>query len=509
MENAVGKKMILKNVTWNLLGRFVPLISAIVAIPLLIKSLGIDYFGIFTLVLMVIGYFSLFDLGIGRALTKFISVEIGNGRNEKIPIYAGTGLSIMLMFSMIGLIISLSMSSWMVRHVLIVPLSLQEETIQIFYLLSLSLPIVIFTSGLKGILESFQRFALLNIINIPMGVFNFLAPLAVLPFTNGLLPIVVVLVVGRILGLLVLIISCYRVISVPLRLYGIQKNLIVPMLRFGGWMTVTAIIGPLMVYADRFLISSVITIAVLAYYTTPYEMITKLWIIPGSIIRVLFPVFASGYIADKERMSVLYFKSIKYICLLMFPITVIIVTYAEEMLTMWLGSEFADKSYLILQILTIGVLFNSISQVPYTLIQSIGRPDITAKLHLVELPIYLIIVFFMVQYFGILGAAISWTFRIIIDSILLAAYRIKNLPFDGSDNFFTNGYLVLIGSLLILLCSTLLKSFVIKICFIILFIIAFSYLVWKVILTQDEKFHAKIILSSIENQLILWTRKKI
>jgi len=509
MDNVVGEKIIVKNVSWNFLGRIVPLIAAIFAIPVLINSLGIEYFGIFTLALMVIGYFSLFDLGIGRALTKFISVEIGTGKIEKIPIIVGTGLSIMFLFSIIGLIISIAISSWMVTSVLIVPIYLQEETIQIFYLLSISLPLVIMTSGLRGILESYQRFALLNIINIPMGVFNFVGPLAVLPFTNSLFPIVVVLVIGRLVGLLVLIISCYRVMNVPLKRVSIQQKLIMPMLRFGGWMTVTAIIGPIMVYADRFLISSVITIAVLAYYTTPYEMITKLWIIPGSIIRVLFPVFAMSYITDKERMSSLYFKSIKYIFLIMFPIAIIIVTSAYDLLTLWLGSEFADKSYMTLQILTIGVLVNSISQVPYTMIQSIGRPDITAKLHFIELPIYLIIVWFMVDFYGILGAAIAWTLRIFIDTILLFWYSHKFLHLKDSKHFFKKIFKFILGSLSMLLFSALLNSFLVKISFIISFLLVFTYIVWELILTLEEKNYAKVFLNSIKTKIKLWTRKKI
>ena len=497
----VDKKIIVKNISWNFVGSILPLIAAIFSIPILIKHLGVEYFGIFTLALMVIGYFSLFDVGIGRALTKFVSVEIGTGNSEKIPIIVGTGLFLMFLFSIIGLIISIAISSWMVKSVLIVPIDLQEETIKIFYLLSISLPLIIITSGLRGVLEAYQRFALLNIINIPMGVFNFIAPLAVLPFTNSLFPIVVVLVIGRLLGLLILAISCYRVMNVPIRHVIIQQKLIMPMLRFGGWMTVTAIIGPIMVYADRFLIGTVITIAILAYYTTPYEMITKLWIIPSAIIRVLFPVFAMSYIKDKERMSSLYFKSMKYIFLIMFPVAIIIVTFANELLTFWLGSVFANKSYMILQILTIGVLVNSISQVPYTMIQSIGRPDITAKLHFIELPFYLIIVWFMVDFYGIVGAAIAWTLRIIIDTILLFWFSHIFLHLKGSKYCVKKIFIVISGSLSMFLIAVLLNSFLVQVFFLISFVLVFTYIVWQLFLTLEEKNYVTVYLNLIKTKM--------
>ena len=46
------------------------MLVALVAIPILVDGLGTARFGILTLAWMVVGYFSLFDLGLGRALTK-------------------------------------------------------------------------------------------------------------------------------------------------------------------------------------------------------------------------------------------------------------------------------------------------------------------------------------------------------------------------------------------------------------------------------------------------------
>jgi len=70
---------------WNLLGQGVPIAAALVAIPLLVKGLGTERFGILTLAWVVIGYFSLFDLGMGRALTKVVAEELAAGRVAGLP----------------------------------------------------------------------------------------------------------------------------------------------------------------------------------------------------------------------------------------------------------------------------------------------------------------------------------------------------------------------------------------------------------------------------------------
>jgi O-antigen/teichoic acid export membrane protein len=55
----------------------------------------------------------------------------------------------------------------------------------------------------------------------------------------------------------------------------------------------------------------------------------------------------------------------------------------------WLGAEFSGNSSAVLRWLAIGVFINSLGQVPFALLQEVGRPDITGTLHLVELPLYL------------------------------------------------------------------------------------------------------------------------
>ncbi|MFO0170882.1 MAG: oligosaccharide flippase family protein, partial [Aphanizomenon sp.] len=156
-------------------------------------------------------------------------------------------------------------------------------------------------------------------------------------------------------------------------------------------MTLTNIVSPLMVYMDRFLIGGLISVSAVAYYTTPYEVVTKLWLIPGSLVSVLFPAFSTSFVQEPLRVKQLFNRGVKYIFLILFPITLVIITFANEALTLWIGKDFAQNSTQVLQWLAIGVFINSLSQVPFALIQGVGRPDITAKFHFIELPFYVMI----------------------------------------------------------------------------------------------------------------------
>ncbi len=92
-----------------------------------------------------------------------------------------------------------------------------------------------------------------------------------------------------------------------------------------------------------------------------------------------------------------------------------------------MGSQFALKSTIIFQVLVLGLIFNSIAQVPFTSIQAQGGSKITAMLHLFEVVPYVLLLFYLIQYHGLLGAAWAWTIRMFIDMGLLIFIDQKNI----------------------------------------------------------------------------------
>lgn len=478
-------RLLARNTVLNLVGNVAPILIAIFCIPMLIKEIGTDRFGVLTIAWMVIGYFSLFDLGLGRALTKLVAEKIGSETEHEIPGLVWTGLFLMLILGIVGAIVVSLLSPWIVKDILNIPENLRSETLSVFYLLGFSVPVVIITAGLRGILEAQQRFGIVNAIRIPMSIFSYLGPLFVVIFSNNLLIIIVVLVIGRIVGFLVHLFSCLHVMpALRYRIVFIWTS-VKPLLRFGSWMTVTNIVGPVMVYLDRFLIGALVSMTAVTYYVTPYEVVTKLLIIPGAIVGVLFPAFSASFMQNPIRTVQLFNSGIKYIFLFLFPIILLVVTFAQEGLTLWLNEEFGRNSTKVLQMLSIGVFLNSLAQIPFTLLQGAGRPDVTAKLHLIELPFYLILVWWLIGSYGIEGAAMAWLIRIIIDTIFLF-FLVRKL-FPTSIPIVIRITIYYGFSLVTLLLMIFVTGLITKFFSIIFILVAFFWFVWYFVLEMEEK----------------------
>src|SRR5690349_17659289 len=145
--SAISSASLSRNVLWNFAGQVAPLFAAVFSIPILIKGMGVDRFGLLTLAWMVIGYFSLFDFGLGRALIKLVSEKLGEGRSSQIPELIWTALFLMAGLGIAGAVLMFALSGWLVTSVLKMPATLHREALGAFHLLAWSVPIVILTTG--------------------------------------------------------------------------------------------------------------------------------------------------------------------------------------------------------------------------------------------------------------------------------------------------------------------------------------------------------------------------
>ncbi len=262
--------------------------------------------------------------------------------------------------------------------------------------------------------------------------------------------------------------------------------MIPPLVRFGGWMTVSNIVSPLMVSMDRFLIGAILPMVAVAEYVTPYEVVTKIFLIPQAFLGVLFPALASAFVRDPRRAATLFERGVRTIALLVFPAVLTIVLFAHEGLQLWVGADFASASTSVLQILAVGVFINAaLGQVGFTLLQGAARPDITARAHLIELPFYAAAIWWLTRQIGLPGVALTWTLRVSVDAAVLMYLSVRLAPVSRAEISRVAGTMFL--SLAALAGAAAVHGLTVKCVYLGVTLAAFATLGWRRALTPGER----------------------
>lgn len=418
--NYLNSRSIVSNVAFNLGGEFAVICLGAVCIPYVVRSLGADSFGVLSVIWIVLAYMSLFDLGLSRATTKFAAEAIGRGDHHRLPGLLGTSLTLQLAMGLLGAVLLFFISPWVAERLLKIPGPLVGETVKSFKILAIAVPVLLFTNCLRGMLEAWQRFDLINYVKVPTSASMFLSPLLILPIGGRLPSIVLLMTLFRFAAMLVYLRFCLTLLPNPRLHAGLVPGVLNQLLRYGGWVTISNVTGPILMYLDRFMIGILVSIGAVAYYSAPADMIGRVLIVPASLCAILFPAFSSLSAAgERERLEDFYMRSMKYLIMALGPVLLIVAAFAHDILQLWLGSAFAEQSTLPLQILTLGIFINSLAYFPYSLLQGMGKPSLTGVFHLVEIPIHFALVWLLVSRMGIVGAAIASTTRVLVDCLLL------------------------------------------------------------------------------------------
>jgi O-antigen/teichoic acid export membrane protein len=418
----VPNKLLVRNTGLNLLGLAIPLAVGFVTIPMVVRALGHERFGILALVWVVFGYFGLFDLGLGRTTTRFVADGLGRNETAKLPGYLWTTIALQTVIGLAAAGLSHLAAPLIVRGILNIPAGFEAETVLTLRLVGWSLPVMFVASSFRGVLEAAQRFDLVNAVKVPVNVLFYVLPLVGVALGLGLPGIVVLLVVSRAAALAAWGLMAFGVLPALRTAPRPRKELVRPLFSFSGWLGLSAILYAVTTSLDRLVVGSAMTVKAVTFYSAPYEAINRLGVVSGSLSMVLFPAFsfldAGG---RRDRSETLFARSSKFLLLATGPVFVALLFFARDFLRLWLGPDFAARSTFVVQALSAGFLLNTMCAVPNNYLIGIGRVDVAPKYQAFELPAFAALTWLGARLWGLNGVALASAIRLAAFALFLLA----------------------------------------------------------------------------------------
>ena len=363
----------------------------------------------------LLGYFGFFDLGFGKAVTQRMASLPDADDSERSKLLWTALLSTFALGVLASVLLWL-FSDYILLKVIDMSDRSRSEASGAVALDAACPTGLVANDSLDGRASARLRFAETNTIQLFGNLISQLLPLAVAASGHVELKILVPAALSSRLLVAALLFQQSRQ-HVPLTGRPVINVVhLKAMLSYGGWVSVMTVLGPLLVTIDRFLIAALSGAKAVTAYTVPYDLVSRAMVIPGSLSSALFPRLA---LASPAAASALAERATAALVAVMTPIVIVGTFAAQPFLNVWLGKSFAAASAGVSELILLGVWVNALVFPHHARLMAKGKPRTVVMVYLIQIPIYLLMLWMGLKYWGVFGAAGAWSLRVLIDTSLL------------------------------------------------------------------------------------------
>jgi O-antigen/teichoic acid export membrane protein len=375
----------------------------------------------------------MFDLGLGRATVRFVADATGKGVARLRDIVLASVVSQTTAGVAAGLLL-FALAPILVDRVFDIAPDSSREATAMFRVLALHLPVLLAAAALRASLEGAQRFDISAALRIPGAMAAVVVP-ALLAWLGYSLDVILwSLLAVRVLLLFASAVAVSRSLGIGAWRLPHDWTILIEMFRYSGWVAVSTALGPLLGSFDRFVVGSLVGVAALGYYTGAAESANRFLLIPVTAFSALLPALAAtDAVGARARSLAVTRAARRQLGALLFPVCVLLFAFAPEILALWLGADYGRFAGTSLRILVVGVFFSGLAHLPLALLYGSNRPDLPAKIHIVQAILYVPATFALVRGLGITGAALAWTGRNAVDLVLYEIVSRRSLGSPASD----------------------------------------------------------------------------
>ncbi len=403
-----------KNFVYTVIGMATPVIVALATIPIYLHHIGEERYGVLSIVWLLLGYFGFLDMGLSRASANALA-RLRDAPDEARSRVFSSSLYLNLGLGVVGGALIYFAGGYLFRTQFNLTDDLWAELARGMPWVAAMLPLALASGVGFGALESRERFLAVNLLQMTGSAAGQVVPALCAVFISPSLEWVIP--AAFLIRLLTTVQVFWHLSRVDrLRLTRYDRGHGQSLFKYGAWVSVTNIVGPILTSLDQFVIGSKLGPAAVSHYSVPMNLTTRVQIIAAALSRAAFPRL-SRY--SKEDALDLAERSIRALAYLFGAACVGALFLVEPFLALWISPSFGQVATPVAHILLLGAWINGLAFVALSLLQGQGRPDLAAKIHLLELLPFIGLLWFLIDRFGLPGAAAAWTLRVGVDALLM------------------------------------------------------------------------------------------
>ena len=401
-----------RNLVANLFGSVWTALLSILFVPVYLRFLGAEAFGLVGLLAALQAVFGLLDLGLGATFNREMARLSAGGSDgtrerdllrtfEAVYLSLGAGVAIV-----VGLLASVIANRWVhAQH--LEPAAITKSILLMGIVAACQLPFSLYQAGLLGR----QQHVAVNVIAVSVTTVRTAGAVLLIWLVA---PSIVLFFAWQALLMIAQVAATAVVLRRGMPRAAQRPRMRWPLLRetwgFSLAISGSAVLGVVLTQTDKMLLSGMLPLAQFGYYTLAGTVAAALWYAINPIATSYYPRFTEIlHRGDEERAVDTYHRACQFMAAVLLPVAAVIAAFAHEIIFVWThNAELAQATALTAALLVCGTTLNGLSQLPIILGVAAGFPFILTLTNAIAVVVIVPAIFFATRRYGIVGAASVW-----------------------------------------------------------------------------------------------------
>jgi len=401
-----------RNVLANLVGKLSTGLLTLGLIPVYVKFMGVESYGLVGLFATFQTMLLVLDMGLSvtlnRELARITGVPGIAGeardlvRTLEVPYWIATGVVLIASWPLGSLI-----ATYWIRTEYLTFESVRNAMVLMGLAVALQFPFGLYSGGLMGL----QRQVLLNCIMVATAVLRGLGATLVLWLID---PSIQAFVAWQ------LVVAALQTLVTRRLLWGslpsaertphFRMELLVGKGHFAGGIVAITTTSIILTQSDKIILSKILTLQQFGYYAMASVAAGALSGVVSPLYSAVFPRFSQLVAGgDLAMLKHLYHKSCQTMAVLILPPTVVMVIFSREIMLLWTqDATAAMQTCRLASLLVVGTALNGLMHIPYALQLANGWTKLTLGVNVAAIFLLIPLLVVLSLRWGALGAAWVW-----------------------------------------------------------------------------------------------------
>ncbi len=399
---------------------------ALAFVPLYIKFLGIEAYGLIGFFAMLQGAFQILDFGLSQTMNREMA------RYSVLPDKSGEARDLVRTLEVgywaIGIVISIvviTASPFIAEHWIkrgSIPVKTIHRAVLIMGVVAaFQWPLSFYDGGLMGL----QKQVLSSSIKIGISTLSSFGAIFILwKVSPTITAFFTWQIIVSALSLIFFTVALWRSLPPADRSSVFSPNLLRNIWRFAAGMSGISISAIILTQIDKVILSKILSLEMFGYYTLAGVASGVVPImLAGPIFNAIFPRFTSLVtMRDEPALKLLYHQGSQLMAVLVLPVAAVLSFFSFDILLLWTGNaKTAGIASPIVSMLVIGMALNALMHMPYSLQIAHGWTSIGLFITIFLIIALVPVIYFMTMHYGAVGAAAAW-------AILNSIYMLIGVP---------------------------------------------------------------------------------